>query len=812
MIDASKLMNADPKKKSQRNFFIQANKKIVSIGGLLGDSVLKRNQRRLRKKREDQLKKRNEQENKLEDKKTNAKLDFRKPLGRVVGLKNLIQGFRDAIGKILFGLFGIILLKNLPTLVRVLPLVVGAADFLSKVGVGLVDAFASIIDAGYTAYDSTKNFLKDVGGQDLAENFDKFAGAVSSIIDILILATIIKSSTDFGFGPRKRPTTRRQNFFYKPGGRGPGIRPKAPKTPQIPLSPRGAPVAPPAPVVKPARKFIPRRVVIPAPSKVTIPKKVRDLVTSGGGGGTGSTVAPPESRPLRLTPEEKIRRSRNNLTKRRLQRAYEQFYERLGGPDVSVSDIATKDLIDELFIEQLNLDPVKDAKRLKEIAKDIDDLITMNAAERASAKLPPETQAKIRVDAQSAFDDGAGGGQRGAQILDDLLGKPTTTPTGPNLGQRILNRIKTNPGAAIRSIRTFGAELALDVALNSLVDFGFLQLDKARIKDRVKKLSTFDPEKRKEEVQKVIDRVERRFRYYKSGVSVLEKITAMGGETSTDRQMSNDLALLYALGATGLVDFGDYDVSDFLLEQKRFTDVTGMPPKVDLKKLKASGATDTDVKAAVRGAESGNDYGATFRRYLGGFSRRGEDITKMSISEVVQYQKDYIEHQRKLGIPVGMRSAAVGAYQMLYPEVAAKATGVSLNAKFDKKTQDILANYYLDVAGRQQFLKGEISAEEYNDRLAGQFASLKKASGSGAYDDDGLNKAYQNILPLLKKQSNDRSQSLKETTSYDEQASTIIINKQTLISSTPQMSSSGGGLVVQGSSGSDSKNILYMIG
>lgn len=54
-----------------------------------------------------------------------------------------------------------------------------------------------------------------------------------------------------------------------------------------------------------------------------------------------------------------------------------------------------------------------------------------------------------------------------------MLGKPPTTPTGPNLGQRILNRIKTNPGAAIRSIRNFGAELALDVALNSLVDFGF---------------------------------------------------------------------------------------------------------------------------------------------------------------------------------------------------------------------------------------------------------------------------------------------------------------------------------------------------
>ena len=783
MIDASKLMNADPKKKSQRNFFIQANKKIVSIGGLLGDSVLKRNQRRLRKKREDQLKKRNEQENKLEDKKTNAKLDFKKPLGRVVGLKNLIQGFRDAIGKILFGLFGIILLKNLPTLVRVLPLVVGAADFLSKVGVGLVDAFASIIDAGYTAYDSTKNFLKDVGGQDLAENFDKFAGAVSSIIDILILATIIKSSTDFGFGPKKRPTTRRQNFFYKPGGRGPGIRPKAPKTPQIPLSPRGAPAPTPAGV----------------PSRATTPTRVPGRVRLR----TGSrTLSRPRVRPsatrVPVAPGAGV-----------------------GTPGRIIGQTGDVDLTDNKNFNDI----LNDIERQRQLKVD-DENFRAKQAEKALKdqaafqKLGIETgtefaEAAADVEAQNLFPDDPFDpkrAQRRTQILDDLLGKPPTTPTGPNLGQRILNRIKTNPGAAIRSIRTAGAELALDVALNSLVDFGFLQLDKARIKDRVKKLSTFDPEKRKEEVQKVIDRVERRFRYYKSGVSVLEKITALGGETSTDRLMSNDLALLYALGATGLVDFGNYNVSDFLLEQKRFTDVTGMPPKVDLKKLKASGATDTDVKAAVRGAESGNDYGATFRRYLGGFSRRGEDITKMSISEVVQYQKDYIEHQRKLGIPVGMRSAAVGAYQMLYPEVAAKATGVSLNAKFDKKTQDILANYYLDIAGRQQFLKGEISAEEYNDRLAGQFASLKKASGSGAYDDDGLNKAYQNILPLLKKQSNDRSQSLKETTSYDEQASTIIINKQTLISSTPQMSSSGGGLVVQGSSGSDSKNILYMIG
>ena len=75
-------------------------------------------------------------------------------------------------------------------------------------------------------------------------------------------------------------------------------------------------------------------------------------------------------------------------------------------------------------------------------------------------------------------------------------------------------------------------------------------------------------------------------------------------------------------------------------------------------------------------------------------------------------------HQRKLGIPITQRSAAVGAYQMLEPDIAAKALGVPLSRKFDQKTQDLLANYYLNAAGRKEFETGKISAEEYNNRLA----------------------------------------------------------------------------------------------
>ena len=129
---------------------------------------------------------------------------------------------------------------------------------------------------------------------------------------------------------------------------------------------------------------------------------------------------------------------------------------------------------------------------------------------------------------------------------------------------------------------------------------------------------------------------------------------------------------------------------------------------VKLPRITSPASSAPDLKTAIRRAESGNDYGATFRAYLDGFSRRNEDITNMSINQVVQYQKDYIAHQRKLGIPETKRSAAVGAYQMLYPEVAASKTGVPLTAKFNKENQDRMADYYLNMSNISNSLMVEL--------------------------------------------------------------------------------------------------------
>ena len=167
-----------------------------------------------------------------------------------------------------------------------------------------------------------------------------------------------------------------------------------------------------------------------------------------------------------------------------------------------------------------------------------------------------------------------------------------------------------------------------------------------------------------------------------------------------------------------------------------------------------------------------------------------------------------------MGIPPNKRSAAVGAYQMLYPERAAAYVGIPLNAKFNKENQDKMLSYYLDLAGRKQYERGEITAEVYNDRLAGQFASLKTITGEGVYDYDGINKATKSVLDLIRKEYPDRSKGLNQETSYGEQASnTFFIQRRNLIQPLGQGESTQAPPIFLSASDSyDNKNILYEIG
>ena len=107
-----------------------------------------------------------------------------------------------------------------------------------------------------------------------------------------------------------------------------------------------------------------------------------------------------------------------------------------------------------------------------------------------------------------------------------------------------------------------------------------------------------------------------------------------------------------------------------------------------------------------------------------GFERGDEDITKMTINEVDKLQTDYLNYQTSIGREDD-KIAAMGAYQMLEPKKVAEMMGLDPETTiFDKETQDMMSEYYLKYSGLEDFEAGKISAEEFNNRLAEQFASI----------------------------------------------------------------------------------------
>ena len=155
------------------------------------------------------------------------------------------------------------------------------------------------------------------------------------------------------------------------------------------------------------------------------------------------------------------------------------------------------------------------------------------------------------------------------------------------------------------------------------------------------------------------------------------------------------------------------------------------------------------LKNEVAEGESNNDYGAMYSRDQEGFERGDEDITKMTINEVDDLQTDYLNYQTSIGRKDD-KSAAMGAYQMLEPKKVAEMMGLDPETTiFDKETQDMMSEYYLKYSGLEDFEAGKISAEEFNNRLAEQFASIETTDGKGVYDDDGMNKAKNNLMDIL---------------------------------------------------------------
>ena len=178
-------------------FYGKVNTKLIGINNVLRGNLALARQKKQRKIITDQNITRQRRESALETQpNVEKKRNVTERIPKAGGL-NILGWFRNFIGKIVLGVLAVQLVGQAPLLKNILTGALKVADFLSSAGVFLVDAFSTFINFGYNAYDSTRGFLKNIGGDSVINLFDGFMDKLSVLVDVLLVASLLKGTGSF---------------------------------------------------------------------------------------------------------------------------------------------------------------------------------------------------------------------------------------------------------------------------------------------------------------------------------------------------------------------------------------------------------------------------------------------------------------------------------------------------------------------------------------------------------------------------------------------------------------------------------------
>jgi len=213
MIPAAKISNSKKTVGSKSNYLQSINVKVLEIESMITTKLIRETTKSFKDRKKAQKEDRNEQEKDLEKGKDPGKKNIKIPKVPKLGVFGWLKRF---IGSIILAFFANKMLNHLPKLVGLVKGIQNVIEFVSDIGIKLVDGLATFVDWGYKAYDATQGFLKNFGVKQ--EQFDQFSGALSGLIDALIIGSVILAARgEDGFGPGGLDKARR------PGGRKPGV-------------------------------------------------------------------------------------------------------------------------------------------------------------------------------------------------------------------------------------------------------------------------------------------------------------------------------------------------------------------------------------------------------------------------------------------------------------------------------------------------------------------------------------------------------------------------------------------------------------
>jgi muramidase (phage lysozyme) len=164
---------------------------------------------------------------------------------------------------------------------------------------------------------------------------------------------------------------------------------------------------------------------------------------------------------------------------------------------------------------------------------------------------------------------------------------------------------------------------------------------------------------------------------------------------------------------------------------------------IDNKRLAIDPATYVPLLHLIASAESNNNYNA----YFGNAGNTSIDFTKMSIAQVMKWQREYSQQ--------GNPSNAVGKYQIISTTLSGlvKRLGIDTTQKFNPNMQDSLAIALIERRGAEEYINKELTRDEFAANLAKEWAALPRVIGDNPndsyYASDGLNKSRVKVEDAL---------------------------------------------------------------
>jgi len=184
--DTSIIKVGDRKKEK----YAEVTEKIDTATKLLAGTLAEEKKRINDERREKEKESRSGQEADLEKgkkKKSEKDLTVKKPK------MSFLDRIKKFINDIIFGFLLIKLVDYAPVLVPIAKGLAATVKFVVDIAGKILNSLVTLVDWGYKAYDWTRGAIKNIGGEEAAENFDKLAGALNKFLNAALIVAMASS-------------------------------------------------------------------------------------------------------------------------------------------------------------------------------------------------------------------------------------------------------------------------------------------------------------------------------------------------------------------------------------------------------------------------------------------------------------------------------------------------------------------------------------------------------------------------------------------------------------------------------------------